>query len=306
MNNVFRNFYRNFYMRTGGYMPAAPLNQSFFPGDFFQIRNGEMVVLGNIFRDRVVDPLDAKFSYGIRLNPAGWNFSDGVTKPYSGRGSGHGSIHGDFQFSKQVLSFADYGSFIFKGNEPEAVKLVNFNELQQALIIRLTTVMFSFRELYLVTESATAESWTLAIASSGKGELEISTDSENFGLVDIFGHGSTKTIQSKDIEYDQRETKRKPVFFKAKKLVVQDDKLEVFISQLIKQTQGVNEWAGSFYDYGFHYDTMYSTHARQNISYSLPDMLQAGELNPNTALLYFTWEDANMDDIEKLFLVYGT
>ena len=35
-------------------------------------------------------------------------------------------------------------------------------------------------------------------------------------------------------------------------------------------------------------------------------MLQANELNPNTALLYFKWADANLDDIEKLFLVYGS
>ena len=38
---------------------------------------------------------------------------------------------------------------------------------------------------------------------------------------------------------------------------------------------------------------------------SILDMLQANELNPNTALLYFRWSDANLDDIEKLFTAYG-
>jgi hypothetical protein len=35
------------------------------------------------------------------------------------------------------------------------------------------------------------------------------------------------------------------------------------------------------------------------------DMLQCNELNPNTALLYFKWVDANLDDVEKLFGAYG-
>lgn len=305
MENAYQNFYRCFYARSGGFIPAKPLNQVMYPGDFFQIRDGEMIVLGNIFRKGIVAPQEVELGYGIKLNPASWNFSDGVTKPYSGRGSGRGPIEGEFEYSKQVIGFNRRGSFFFKGNHPEAVKIMNWGSIQQQLIIKMTQTIFSFRELYIVTEIATTSEWTLAIAGSEKGELEIATDSENFGLVDIFGHQSAKTIQSKEIEYYNREEHRKPSFFKAKKLVVQDEKLDVFISELIGEMTDRDTWASGFYDYEFYHDTSYVSQAPAAVQTSLLDMLQANQLNPNTALMYFKWADANLDDIEKLFLVYG-
>jgi hypothetical protein len=305
MDTIYKSFYRNFYLRTGGFMPAEPLNQNVYPGDFFQLRNGEMIVLGNIFRKGLVDAEDTMFEYGMKLNPSGWSFSEGVTKPYSGRGSGHGPIDGEFEFSKQILAFGGRGNFLFKGHNPESVKIMNWNSLQQQLIIKLTQTWFSFREIYVVTESATASDWTLAIASSDKAELEISTDAESFGLVDIFGHHAAKTIQLKDIEFYHREASRKPCFFKAKKLVVQDERVEVFISDLIGQMTGQDEWANGFYDYDFQPDQTYTPQVPAAAQVSVLDMLQANQLNPNTALLYFRWADANLDDIEKLFLSYG-
>jgi hypothetical protein len=306
MENVYRNFYRNFYIRTGGFIPTKPLNRNIYPGDFFQVRNGEMIVLGNIFRNGIVDPDDCSFGYGTRLNPAGWNFSDGLSKPYSGRGSGHGSGDGEFEFSKQILAFAARGSFFFRGNEPESVRIVNWTDLQPQLIIKLTQTCYSFRELYVVTESATTADWTLAVSGSDKGELEIATDSENFGLVDLFGHHASRTIQSKDIEYYHRESKRKPCFYKARKLAVQDEKLDYFISELISGQQEQQEWASNFYDYNFHHEPVHTPTNAESGKASVLDMLQANELNPNTALLYFKWTDANLDDVEKLFFHYGS
>lgn len=301
MESTFKNFYKNFYFRTGGFIPGKPINLSVFPGDFFQIRNGEMLQLGNIFRNNIVDPGNVSFGYGSKLNPASWDFNDGVSKPYSGRGIGAGPIEGEFEFSKQVLAFSKKGSFLFRGLNPESVKILNWNDLEQQLIIKLTQTLFSFRELYVVTESATTSEWTLAISGSDKGELEIATDKDNFGLLDIFGHHSSKTVQSKDIDYYHREPKRKPGFFKAKKLVVQEDKTELFISELLQQRLYQNEWAAEFFEYDFQCDPVYVPQIRNNEQAGVLDMLQANELNPTTALSYFRWVDANTDDIEKLF-----
>ena len=303
MESVYKNFYKNFYLHTGGYIPTAPLNQNIFPGDFFQIRNGEMIILGNIFRNGIVDKTDTKMEYGIKLNPVNWNFSDGISKPYSGRGSGHGPNGDTFEFSKQVLAFARAGSFIFSANDPETIKIINWADIQQQLIIKMTQTYYSFRELYIVTEVASAADWTLAVAGAEKAELEIATDGENFGLTDIFGHHSTKTIQSKDIEYYHRESKRRPAFLRAKKLVVQEEKQEAFISGLMSQRINAAEWAGDFFDHAFPYESQYAPHISANARLSALDMLLANELNPNTALLYFRWANANMDDIEKLFQV---
>lgn len=304
MESVYRNFYRYFYNRTGGFIPACPLDQPIYPGDFFQVRNGEMIVLGNIFHAGVVHADDCRLADKIKLSTSGWNFSDGVSKPYSGRGSGHNALSEGYEFSRQVLAFADRGSFFFRGNNPESVRILNWGDLQQQLIIKLTQTLFSFRKLYVVTESATASDWTLAIAGAERAELEIATDEDNFGLVDIFGHHAAKTIQSRDIEYYRREALRKPLFFKAKKLVVQPERLEVFISDLIYRREHRDEWAGRFYAEQFdHEPGAYAVSG--NARASILDMLQANELNPNSALLYFNWADANLDDVEKLFVHEG-
>ncbi len=306
METVYKKFYRNFYIRTNGFIPVLPLQYEVYPGDFFQIKNGEMLPLGNIFRKGLVAREDCDFDHRP-LSPANWNINVGVTKPYSGRESGHDVVDGDFQFSKQIIAFHDKGSFLFKGNRPESVKIKNWYDLKDELIIKLTQTCYSFRELYVVTESATAADWTLAISSSGKGELEIATEAENFGLVDLFGHSKTKNIQTKDIEFYHRECKRKSIFFKAKKLVVQPEKLDIFVSDLITQRENKNEWAGNFFDYDFQFDPVsHHTSLPRSVQTSVLDMLQTNDLNPNTALLYFRWDDANMDDVEKFFLTYGS
>jgi hypothetical protein len=305
MMSPYQKFYRDFYLRTAGYIPSKPLNQNMYPGDFFQIRNGEIILLGNIFRNGIIDPEDVSFGSGIRLNLASWNFSEGISKPYSGRGNGRNAIEGEFEFSRQIIGFNNKGSFFFKGNNPESFRIQNWNEIQQQLIIKMTQTVFSFRSLYIVTESATASDWTLAISGSANGELEIASDNENYGLADLFGHHSSKTIQSKEIEYYHRETNKKPAFFKAKKLVVQDEPLSEFISDLILESQTHNEWASTFFNYGFHIEQYDNATVSETAKSCLLDRLQANELNPTTALLYFKWEDANLDDIEKLFLING-
>ncbi|MEM6719515.1 MAG: hypothetical protein AAF611_09385 [Bacteroidota bacterium] len=306
MDDVFKKFFSSFYYRTNGFIPTKLLRQNIYPGDFFQIRDGEIIVLGNIFRKNIVHIDDVTFENGIKLNPVNWNLSDGVTKPYSGRDTGHNPIEGDFEFSKQVLAFDGFGSFFFKSSAPESVKIANWSDLKQQLIIKMTQTLYSFRELYVVTECATTEDWTLAIAGSDKAELEIATESENFGLVDIFGDSSAKTIQARDIEFYHREDKRRPTFFKAKKLIVQQEKIEVFISDLISDRMQVPSWVNNFYEYDFFHDELsFSTPVSKNAQTSVLDMLQANQLNPNTALQYFDWENTNLDDVQKLFDHYG-
>jgi len=301
MNIVYRKFYRDFYTRTNGFIPVQPMNHKIFPGDFFQIRKGEMVLLGNIFSSGIIDPEKAQFGPGLPLHPS-WIFSEGMTKPYSGRGVGLGAIDGEFEFSKLILAFDAAGSFMFKGSNPESLKILNWNELQNELIIKFTQTYFSFREVYVVTETAAVSNWTLAISGADKAELEIATDVENYGLTDIFGNEGTKTIQAKDIEYYERESERSPVFFKAKRLEVQNESLETFIDELISQRVFRNEWIVKLYGAENshilpHHGLPVSGQAESGIL----DFLPGSQLNPNTALNYFKWADANLDDIEKLF-----
>ncbi|MEZ4873943.1 MAG: hypothetical protein R2793_00425 [Flavobacteriaceae bacterium] len=306
MNHLFQKFYKGFYLRTGGYLPSKPINQPLYPGDFFQIKNGEIIVLGNIYRKSLIALEHTKLDSGLKLNAVNWEFNEGVTKPYSGREVAGYEPDGEMSYSKQVLAFKNAGSYLFKGAHPEVVKIANWQEIQQELILKLTQSYYSFRELYLVTECVTTKSWTLAIASDEHAELEIATSEENFGLADIFGSSRGKTIQSKNIEYYHRQEERVPNFFKAKKLQVYQEKFQVFISDLINERMNYQDWAKDFFDYGFfHTESLEMPHQRDHLQTSVLDMLQANQLNPNTALQYFHWGDLNLDDVQKLFITYG-
>ena len=304
MTSIFKKFYRSFYLNTGGYIPSIPLNESVYPGDFFQIKNGEIVILGNIFKTLLIANEDIDLTYDLELSAVNWNLKEGVKMSYSGRENGNDLINANLEYNRQIMSFASYGSFLFNANNPKSVKISNWNTIAQELIIKLTQTHYSFREVYVVTESVSASHWTLAISEEEKAELEIANQQEDFGLVDIFGHHETKTISSKDIGYHHFENKRVPRFFKAKKLAVQNDKLDIFVANLIQEQKNKDNWALDFFDEDYANSDHVSSVGFGNVDSGSLDMIPAKDLNPNTVLNYFKWDDANLDDIQKLFLSY--
>lgn len=304
MRNLFHKFYVSFYTKTGGYVPAKPFNQSLYPGDFFQVRNGEVIVLGNIYFGNMIRPEDVNLVYDEHPHAPAWKMEDGVRRLYSGRSNGTGFGGGEFEFSKQVLGFNSYGSFLFSSDNRGTLRIGNWGDLQDQLIIKLTQAYYSFREVYVVTESAGATRWALAIGGNQDAELEIATATENFGLTDIFDHSDVRTIQSKNIEYYHMQKDSIPSFFRAKKLVVQDERVRTFVNELIVQRRRHQEWAQVFFNQ-FAVPSPYIPPLSTNTQLSLLDTLRANELNPNTALLYFKWADMDLDDIASLFPKYG-
>ena len=86
---------------------------------------------------------------------------------------------------------------------------------------------------------------------------------------------------------------------------MQEEITENFISDLLMLKTGKNDWANDFFEYGFRLDAEFPSGIPAGTETGILDLLQAGQLNPNTALNYFKWGEANLDDIEKLFLTYG-
>ncbi len=74
MNLLYKRFYREMFLKTNGFIPSKPIDQNLYPGDFFQIRNGKLIVLGNIFREALVDRDDIELEYEIKLNSDAWSF----------------------------------------------------------------------------------------------------------------------------------------------------------------------------------------------------------------------------------------
>ena len=305
MDKMFKRFYKGFYLGTN-FIPVKPIGQAVYPGDFFQIRNGNMLRLGNIYWNNIVRKENCQLGANTFEHLRNWYVSEAVSQAYTEKETGEGSFE-NVNFSKKIMAFNAPGSYFFYGEQPKSLKILNWAEIQAGLIIKLTQTLFSFRELYVVTETASTANWTLAISNSDKGELEIITESERSGYLGFVDFEKAKTIQSKDIEYYYKENHRKPMFFKAKKLKVQQEPQDVFISQLIDQEVSMSDWANDFFNNDFYSESGVLTNQNPVRSQAnVLDMLQANELNPNTAQQYFTWADANLDDIELLFRSYAS
>lgn len=307
MNSLTKDFYTNCYVKTGGFIPSSPLNAALFPGDFFQIHNGMVWVLGNIFKKGLVDRDDMVIQERESLNEASWNFSHGMRKVYAGKSKSElSTLDVDFEYSKQILAFDGPGSFVFNGTKPEAMRIDNWSHIADSLIIKLTQSFYSFREVYVVTECASTSHWRLAVSGSDKGELELAIEEEDFGMLDLFGHEKSKIVQSRDIEIHMHIDKRMPSFFKAKRLTVQEHNLETFMSDLISERSNHLNWGCNYFDGGFENDSdgiPMAAHGYNNAN--LLDLLAANELNPNTALSYFKWTNTSLDDVMKFFDANG-
>lgn len=304
MYKVYNRFYTNTYLRTSGFIPALPPGPHLYPGDFFQVRNGIIVRLGNIYKDGVISGEAIKISHNNKLNSFSWDYQEGVSAQFLGADSF--SRDDMSSYCKHILSFSTPGSHIFKGNEPFASRVTNWADIEPELIIKMTQTLFSFRELYVVTESVAFTDWSLAVAGTGGAELELISEASAIGHSHVFKDISSNIVLSRDMECFTRSDAKIPSFFKAKKLVVQETRQDYIISQLITRQLDYSEWANGFFERQYTTTNEPVDYRSTQSGISILDLLQANQLNPNTALLYFRWADANLDDVEKLFISYDS
>lgn len=299
MDNILDKFITKFYYQTGGYLPVLPLNNPVFPGDFFHWENGNMVVLGNIFQLQMSDKL--ALSDESSLNPVNWNFEDGVANAFSARSKGKAIFDAekDFEFSKLILQFAELGSFRFHTINPAAIRLLSWGQIAEGMIIKMTQTYFNFREVSIVTECAFADEWSLAIAGKPGAEMELATSQDDETLVNIFASEGVKTIQTKNIAIHEQVKKKKPVYFKAKKLAMRQEGLLDLKQSIANLSEGRDNWAFNNLNEKYHFDigTNCTPRFMQN-NIKLLDMIPSNQISPNNALLFFRWDDFGLDDIK--------
>lgn len=298
MNDLYKKFVVKSYLSTGGFTPFIPNLVHILPGDFFQIEKGQLKVLGNLFKDGILDKRDVDLQYDIHQYDENWDLSEGVDKPFFGQKN----IQGEFQEeekSVRAFRFECPGSFFFQGKNPKSVKISNWDYLKDQLIIKMTQVLFSFREVYLVTESAYLDQWMLAVANSREAELELRVQMQENGP-DLFGHVDAKALYAKHIECYKRGSRTSLPFFKAKRLSARDTRNSLASIDAISSENALVGWANDAFDFDFRIEDQLSAPKKYS-QIAFIDQLRANELNPTTALEFFHWTDFNLDDIENLF-----
>jgi hypothetical protein len=301
MEKLYKKFFVNSYLQTNGFVPIIPSLNQVLPGDFFQIRKGEIKILGNIFRDKIIDPRDVTIEYDIHHSADRWNMSEGVKKPYFGnRDLNKGLLEEEKDI--KAFQFESPGSFFFNCEDPRSVKIKNWSHIEDQLTIKLTQILYSFREIYVVSESAYLEQWLFALANDFHAELELIVRLRENGSSDFFRHSESKAVLAKNIECYLRGTEKGLPFFKAKKLSTRDERNRLASIDAIRNENAIIGWANDFFTFDFRVEDDHRNARYSEIS--IIDKLRANELNPTTTLEFFHWTDFNLDDIEQLFLGY--
>jgi hypothetical protein len=278
---LYRPFYRQCYRNSGGWIPMMPLAHKLELGDFGQIRQGRLRPLGNIGKLRLVYQI--KSTDRIALNPDDWQLEAGVEKIFGSTQTRTDDQNSLSTWSKQVLAFGRKGDFVFYGAEPKARFIANWSEFKQDITLKLTQADYSFRDVYVVTAVATVGHWGLAIAGADGAQLELAAETGEADHFAMLSHRTAIAEQSRHIAVFEQSAGRHGYFFKAKKLVLSDQKKDQLISQMLQQNVALE-----------------ADELANWLSSDLLNRVQANELNPSTCLDYFDWVDVSLDDVEKL------
>ena len=273
------------------------------PGDFFQIIRGNIVTLGNIIQEELAENI--RLRHGVKLNSNDWRMSDGIVQTYCGKEVlGNEGENGYLtSLTRQKIKFRNKGSFYFHGMHPESSFISNWYDIKDELLIKLTQSHYSFREIYVVTESVVLDSWILAIASDIDAEVETITESEKMSPYDIISHDSTKITQCYNMHMLEKQEGRTPYFFKAKKLIIREEKMERFIQDQLVRVSIREAWEKDYFEYELrkpHYERLIMDKSKGCVL----NYVVSNNLNINNVLEYYDWANTSMDDLEKLGPVY--
>ncbi|MBV1873602.1 MAG: hypothetical protein KUG80_02410 [Gammaproteobacteria bacterium] len=269
-------FYRECYLQTGGWIPMAPLSQAVDLGDFCQINRRRVRPLGNILNLNLIE--EVLVSEALHLNPDDWQFSVGIQQVFCATEQQQSS-----EWTKQVLEFSKPGAFMFYGNNPRAQLILNWSQFKEEITLKLSQGEFNFREIYVITGVASMADWGLVIAAKSGAKLETSAQIRTTDSFDLLNHHSCMVEQSNDIESFEKSNECTNNFFRAKKLVLSDQKKEHFTRQVLRNCDG-----------------SFKSRSADWLNTDLLNRVEANELNLANCLEFFDWVDVSLDDVEKL------
>lgn len=288
------NFFRDCFRLTG-WIPMQPLHSPVAIGDLCQIHNRHLQVLTSLNHLELTEkPL---CSDPVPLNHKDWRIYKGVhqtmcaieeiTQQHA-RENIVDDVNARNYWTRQVLQFDESGSFIFHGNAPYAKVLRNWYRIKDDTTLKITQTHYAFRDIYLVTGVAVVDEWALAIAGAANAELSTSTEARDMDLFTLISHTSARTNECRDVACYEKSSGQPAYFFRAKKLILSDRVQDAYLKRLLDNARdlGARElgnWLGN-----------------SGVNNSLLNLMTSNELNLSTAIEFFSWADASLDDVEKL------
>lgn len=301
--------YRDVFVKTDGFMLNWPFGKSIKIGDFFALRPGHIGVVGNIYDSYFQIALKDDFEKDVYkfqapvLEPyldekAGWQ----VYEPHEALWKLKSGCDTDYCSNKFVdqhrrrIEAADVntyqtkfhlpGDYFFVANGVKYYRMPHFREIHKELIRRLTTEFYNFNKIYLVTEVANIDDFSLATSCGESSELVLSQGNfSSGGILELLGpEADYKVERTRGLDYVLLGQEGGSIAFKAMKMGLSLKAKDILIEEIYNSA-----------------DKEIRQYAVELINNELFHLFPKIEINPANANEFFSWSNMALEDVE-LFL----
>lgn len=273
-------FFHDCYLQTG-WIPMQPLQRKIELGDVCQIQQGRMQPLLNLHQAHLID--QQMDSTSLHLNPVDWRIQNGVWQSHCEIRTDTNKAGEAYQWTEQVLSFDQPGSFVFHGNEPRAHLLLNWHHIRDDVTLKLTQMHYNFRDVYVISAVATTHDWGLSIAAQKGARLEMSATLGHTDCFTLLSHNTAQTAKCKGIACYEQARGMPAYFFKAKKLVLCEERVDHYLRHIVENREKLSPAVEANW-----------------LTTDLVNLATIHELNQNTCSKFFTWIDCSLDDVVRI------
>jgi len=271
--------FRESCYRCNGWLPATDPCSPLVPGDVFVIKGGAVLPLLNIYDIRLLERLDV--SDPRTLVGGGWALNRGLAPVLTETMMETDEQGESVRAVLRRLRFGAPGDFVFRAGEISARYVLNWPDIQRDLILKLTQLHYTFRDVCVVTAVAKAYNWMLAIAGGSGAVLTSRAVESDGGWFDDVLHESACRVLEDGMAYlaIERDVKRPAHFFQAQRLRLSDAVESRLLRQVLEQGQ------------------QYGDHMRSNwLQVDRTSLMRGSDLNLNTAMDTFTWRPVMPED----------
>ena len=268
--------------KQSGYLAASPTQVPLQVGDFAQVEQGQVQVLGNLSHVNFPNEI-AIGQISICEKGIPWVLSAGVERQQKLQQS---DILGTEQASlgswqKYRYQFNRPQNFIFHGREGLCERICNWSQIRDEVTLRLTQSHHSFRQVMVITDVLKFEQWGLAIAAKANGLLELAMQHDDQRQADdahfVLSHQQRITQNNRDMYFVGCGDQEQHLFYRAKMLRLSDtleDKVRIGVMENAYLTP-----------------TMRANWLNGNLINALP----AANITINNCIDSFVWCDATVD-----------
>lgn len=288
MTRTHATFARQLYLKTNGFVPVWPFDVEPKLGDLFVIKGSQMVHLGNMISTYLgIEQEDLNVEENTQPIHELWQLESGIELSFKAKGGVYeidGLIFPEDRHGL-LVRFQEPGSFFFRAYDLHYKFISNFYQFSFKLLQQLAAERFSFREVFIVTSTAKAAAYALAVANQRNAHMLVSSPEmlqpnlDQLALPDFY----LEIENMQGLKDFRLADKKDGHFFKAKKFEISGKGVE-FLNNYIRA-----ELPPEFLKY------------QANIlNYAPLEMLSANEIYPASVHELFHFRDMSLNDVELL------